>query len=164
MGFMTRQFDLYGYLSEIDDVWKFDLEIFDDRMELQKLVYLMQAMGCRLDYNYSMYLHGPYSTDLTKEAFGLKQLPDDVIEWVKVNKHVQDEDRARIQRFKQMIKGMDRPVDLEILATLHYLQTVAYIPNKDRSAVERELIRKKPHVSEISLGPYWERLKSYNLI
>ncbi len=45
------------------------MESFDDRLILQKTVYLIQQMGIPLGYHFSWYLRGPYSRDLTADAF-----------------------------------------------------------------------------------------------
>src|SRR5689334_9264229 len=48
-----------------------DTGSLEDRVKLQKAVYLAQAAGLSLGYRYSWYVRGPYSTDLTKDYFAL---------------------------------------------------------------------------------------------
>ena len=45
------------------------LDTLDDRILLQKKVYLAQDIGLPLGYGYGWYIHGPYSTDLTAAAY-----------------------------------------------------------------------------------------------
>ena len=45
------------------------LDTIQDRILLQKKVYLAQDKGLPLGYGYSWYIHGPYSTDLTSVAY-----------------------------------------------------------------------------------------------
>ncbi|MCB1125124.1 MAG: hypothetical protein KDM81_01410 [Verrucomicrobiae bacterium] len=45
------------------------MESFDDRLILQKAVYLAQQAGIPLGYHYYWYLRGPYSRELTADAF-----------------------------------------------------------------------------------------------
>ena len=45
------------------------LDTIQDRILLQKKVYLAQDKGLPLGYGYSWYIHGPYSTDLTAVAY-----------------------------------------------------------------------------------------------
>jgi len=45
------------------------LETINDRILLQKKIYLAQDIGLPLGYGYSWYIHGPYSTDLTTVAY-----------------------------------------------------------------------------------------------
>src|SRR5437762_1233304 len=47
------------------------LNSFDDRLILQKSVYLAQAAGIQLGYHFQWYLRGPYSPMLTKDAFAI---------------------------------------------------------------------------------------------
>lgn len=44
---------------------------FDNRLKLQKYVYLARYFGLDLGYRYYMYLHGPYSSKLTKAYYTL---------------------------------------------------------------------------------------------
>ena len=45
------------------------LDTINDRILLQKKVFLAQDIGLPLGYGYSWYIHGPYSTDLTAVAY-----------------------------------------------------------------------------------------------
>lgn len=45
------------------------LETINDRILLQKKIFLAQDIGLPLGYGYSWYIHGPYSTDLTAVAY-----------------------------------------------------------------------------------------------
>lgn len=53
----------------IRDLNCFKLDTINDRILLQKKVYLAQDIGLPLGYGYSWYIHGPYSTDLTAVAY-----------------------------------------------------------------------------------------------
>lgn len=58
---------------------KLDLRLadsFDDRLVLQKVVYLMQRKGFQIGYSYRWYLRGPYSSELTKDAFAVVDWPE----------------------------------------------------------------------------------------
>ncbi len=47
------------------------LRSFDQRLIVQKAVYLIQKAGLDLGYNFTWYLRGPYSSALTRDAFAL---------------------------------------------------------------------------------------------
>jgi len=49
-------------------------EGMDRRIRLQKIVYFSKQLG--IDYNYSMYVHGPYSPQLTNDYYSLSE--DDI--------------------------------------------------------------------------------------
>ena len=45
------------------------MQSFEERLVLQKSIYLAQQLGVQLGYHYSWYLRGPYSKDLTADAY-----------------------------------------------------------------------------------------------
>src|SRR5215213_7560427 len=47
------------------------IDTIDDRKRVQKAVYLGQAAGINLNYEFSWYLHGPYSNELTRDYYKL---------------------------------------------------------------------------------------------
>lgn len=49
--------------------WTFDVETFDDRLRMQKLVYLAGEFGLDHGYSYDMYLYGPYSPELANDYY-----------------------------------------------------------------------------------------------
>lgn len=50
----------------------FDLDEFNSRLTLQKLVFIAQEIfGLRLGYDFSIYLRGPYSRDLAYDYYHL---------------------------------------------------------------------------------------------
>ncbi|MFO0938340.1 MAG: hypothetical protein U0798_17680 [Gemmataceae bacterium] len=44
---------------------------FDERLILQKAVYLIQSAGIRLGYRFRWYIRGPYSPEMTADAFAI---------------------------------------------------------------------------------------------
>lgn len=46
---------------------------FDNRLALQKTIYILQSAGVKLGYRYSWYLRGPYSRELTADAFSVRE-------------------------------------------------------------------------------------------
>jgi uncharacterized protein YwgA len=51
--------------------WRFDVEEFEDRLTMQKLVYFAQECGLDLSYEYNMYRYGPYSPELAEDYYNL---------------------------------------------------------------------------------------------
>ena len=45
----------------------------NDRIRVQKAIYLAQAAGANLGYDYNWYVHGPYSPDLANDYYGLSE-------------------------------------------------------------------------------------------
>lgn len=49
-------------------------EGFINRLKLQKYTYLAKYFGLDMGYNYTMYLHGPYSPTLTDDYYELEAI------------------------------------------------------------------------------------------
>jgi len=56
-------------LSMIARRFKLERSTIQDRLQMQKIVYLLQACGLNLGYGFSWYKHGPYSQSLADNAF-----------------------------------------------------------------------------------------------
>lgn len=100
------------------------IDTVDERMEVQKAIYLAQSSGLSLGFSYGWYLKGPYSPSLTKVYYSLENLtPDDQTRLAGTNL------RAPVISILDKIKflmdqkpaDIDRPRWLELLASLHYL-------------------------------------------
>ena len=67
---MDRQQILLGKVLESADL-RLNVGTFDERLILQKAVYMLQSAGVHLGYRFRWYLRGPYSPDMTAGAFGI---------------------------------------------------------------------------------------------
>lgn len=94
----------------------FNLSNFDDRIKLQKMIYLIQAYVVNLGFSFSLYLRGPYSPSLTKIAF---------IGNFNEAKPVYLEDPKIENKFKRFLKLILPHKDdikfLEVASTLHMI-------------------------------------------
>jgi hypothetical protein len=50
---------------------------FENRLLVQKVVYLLQNRGVELGYPYRWYLHGPYSSRVANDLFCLARMDED---------------------------------------------------------------------------------------
>jgi len=127
-----------------------DLDSFEQRLMIQKKVYLTQLTGLDLTYRFGWYLHGPYSRELTSDAFRSKEQIDDGED---------DYKRETLAPFaKKLTKkaktiwanrpdGIDEDDWLELLASLHFLKHIAYMGKNARldfDDVWKALIDSKP--------------------
>ena len=55
----------------------FDINKFEDRIKLQKYVFIGKFFGLKHDYKYNMYIRGPYSSDLANDYYELGKLEND---------------------------------------------------------------------------------------
>ncbi len=69
---------LLEFIKQLEnkDLLKFDIlggsdESFNNRFRIQKLVFIAKYFGLDSEYNYRIYLHGPYSSRLADDYFNL---------------------------------------------------------------------------------------------
>ena len=87
---------------------------FENRLKLQKYVYLAKKFGLDLGYHYNIHLYGPYSRQLTKDYYNLN--PADMSS-AYTPRELQHED------FMSSI-GDKEPKWLEIAATIIYEKNI----------------------------------------
>ncbi len=64
---MTDYSDAMAYLRNLG--LEEGLDIFSDRIRIQKVVYLLKQFGADLRFGYTWYKHGPYSPSLTHTLY-----------------------------------------------------------------------------------------------
>jgi uncharacterized protein YwgA len=149
------------------------LDTFSQRFNIQKRIYLIQLIGHDLGYRYGWYLRGPYSRNLTVDAFTLRdELAGGDKEYEGL--HLPARSTQRIERAKRLwavpaALAMGNDEWLELLASLHYLKHIAYWPkdsDKNFEAVFRALIAAKPQFdgARHTAQAAWRRLDAFGLI
>ena len=58
-------------LISISDIKKDDDIGFDTRFHIQKCMFIAQHLGLNHDYEFNLYLHGPYSPTLSEEYYDI---------------------------------------------------------------------------------------------
>ncbi len=115
---------------------------FDERLTIQKAIYLAQAAGGDLGYYFRWYLRGPYSPELSNDAFAiaaeLKEF-DESERWV-----LDEEVRKRLAPVKELIsveQAPEQPRWLELLASVHFLVDRRQVRRADTAQVREVLGR-----------------------
>jgi uncharacterized protein YwgA len=141
-------------LSRVLDILTFgrpDMAEFSNRLQLQKIIYLLQSSGVSLGYGFSWYVKGPYSPELTKALYELYQ-NDSIYEECK-NIKFKDHDAivTKLKKFNDIL-GEDRNniTYLEVLASLHYINKVVFSGNGDLENLKKRLLEAKPSLETIS--------------
>lgn len=126
------------------------LDTFEQRLMIQKKVYLTQLTGLDLAYRFGWYLHGPYSRELTRDAFHLKE-EIELGECDYKKKKLGPFAHMRVQQAPRIWAGKPGEIGeddwLELLASLHYLKHIAYMgkdAHRDFDNVWKALIDSKP--------------------
>jgi uncharacterized protein YwgA len=115
------------------------LDSFNERMAIQKMVYLCQVAGVHLGYRYTWYLRGPYSPDLTRDAFSLQASLNSGFDETSGSK-LDSESVRKLERIKPLWRAKpmaDRPRWLELLASLLFLKRTYDGRGKDPADCEK---------------------------
>ena len=101
------------------------IETLDDRIRLQKAIYLSQEAGVPLGYRFSWYVWGPYSPGLTRDYFSLQVATEnepDAVEGKRLRSDLSD-GLDRIIPITRTPSDFDlgRTRWLELVSSLHYL-------------------------------------------
>lgn len=115
---MNREIVDLGCILKLIPDYKFSMEEFSDRLRFQKMIYLLQAFGINLRYDFSWYLRGPYCSMLAANGFALQEIyhriPDNVTEFEN------RESQKKFKRFLKFIKNLGTdPDSVEIAASIH---------------------------------------------
>ena len=105
----------------------FDMLSFENRFKLQKFVYLLKAWGIELGYDFSLYLYGPYSTELANDGFEIKDF-ESIHEIAFDDKSCE----KKFEEFKIFYESYKKDLDkLEIASSIHLIKQVYNKTNKE---------------------------------
>ena len=119
---MERQPFVLGLILRKCPEFRFGMNEFNDRLRLQKFVYLLQAHDIYLGYDFSWYIRGPYCTILATAGFALEDFYDDIPKGSKNARFANRTIQNRFDKFVAFIRGMENDAKfLEAAASLHFL-------------------------------------------
>ena len=102
---MDRQPFVLGFLLREFPEFDFRMTDFSDRLRLQKFIYLLQAHGIYLGYDFSWYLRGPYCTTLAAAGFALEDFYEQIPERPKGSRFANNAIQKRFDRFAKFHQG-----------------------------------------------------------
>lgn len=145
-----------------------DLSTLSSRIILQKRAYFLQAFGLPIGYSFGWYVFGPYSSELTKEAYAGEGLERTVTISSIFNRAIMVyENRFRTffsQVFELSQSGHGEEYWLELLSSLHYLGT-ARGASPSREGVFSLLSQLKPNKFEpTDMDRAWGVLNRHRLL
>ena len=123
----------------------FQPDVFEDRLEMQKTVYLLQNMGISVgEYRFMWYKHGPYSQTLQNDILNLHGVGD-------ININFSADAKKEIETLKNVIfrEGLEYEESqwVECLGSLHYIKEYLLPSSAKDEAILNELKNRKPHLS-----------------
>lgn len=123
---------------------------FSNRLKYQKLIYLAQATGINIGYGYSWYLRGPYAPHLAQTLFNIDENPSLFKLGDTIKFKSEPDIQKRIDKLTNILGDhIEDPNYLEVLASLHYLQTT--LPSNKNSCDElsARLFKLKPGLKNV---------------
>jgi uncharacterized protein YwgA len=131
----------------------------EERIKLQKIVFLTKRMGIDFNYDFSLYLHGPYSKDLSNDYYSASEdevknsLPDEDINellprieklyqketpWLEVATTILDiKDSNKHLKWKDIISYVS---DIKSSILVKYGKTIQYVESVLEDLRQEQLI------------------------
>ncbi len=144
----------------------FQIITFEDRLILQKAVYLAQAAGVNLGYYYHWYLYGPYSPSLTRDEYAvytdISAGMDESEGW-----KLDDRSSQRLEEIRDIIVEPERDKlakKLELLASVLFLIERKQVSQRIMEEITSILRRFNKDFSEEEVRNSLRELKDYGLL
>ena len=145
-----------------------NLKTFDDRLILQKAVYLLQSAGIHLSYRFRWYLRGPYSPDMTAGAFGIINEGEYGVQELK-SWELDTESALLAQKLKPLLQSVceskvEQARRLELLASALFLFKTEQADPGDSFATTEILTKNHKHYTEKEVQTAIEELQAHGLL
>lgn len=118
-----------------------DMDSFEDRIRLQKLIYIIQQAGIGLDYSFGWHIRGPYSPGLADDGYAYNENKGKT----DFSYAFSDSEMRVIGRIKDISEYLKNGGNSELLASLLYLSQLLGISGEK---LREELKTRKPHFSD----------------
>lgn len=151
--------DLGFILRQVPGYEDFTMARFEDRLKLQKTIYLLQAFGVHIGYDYNWYLRGPYCSNLAANGFVL----EDYYPHIPRDEKIRFKGSVAQGRFLDFLKFMDGKSidDLEIAASLHYQVAM---DGMDEEGAKRVVVAKQHRFKRAWIDGIWDEIRGHGLV
>jgi len=142
-----------------------NMSTFEDRLILQKKVYLLQQMGLNLGNSYGWYLKGPYSRDVANDGFYLEKIQNRNIDLDVLEK----DEKMVIENLQKLVEETQITLNeseaycLELVASLHFILKYGYPLSKSKEDTINQLSQLKPKFSETNVKVAMTLLEKHTL-
>ncbi|MDI1495661.1 MAG: hypothetical protein K8823_969 [Cenarchaeum symbiont of Oopsacas minuta] len=141
--------------------YNFSMNNFDDRLKLQKIIYIIQSFGVYLGYDFSYYLRGPYCSKLAQMGFELTEVYGEV-EDKKGRLFRDDKIEHQFKQSVKLIQELRNMDNWEIAASLHLLN---HSENLDQKKAVNAVIHKEgTNFSKEQCDKIWKKLEKLKLV
>lgn len=144
----------------------FRIDGFEDRLILQKAVYLAQAAGVNLGFYYHWYLYGPYSPSLTQDEYAIAM---DISTGLNESKgwKLDDSSSRQLKKIGDIFTEPQRDKlakKLELLASVHFLIDRKQVSGANTKQITETLKRFNKPFSEEEVQGALKELIDYGLL
>ena len=153
--------DLSFFIHKLEDngLLTFDVigdseEHFNNRLKIQKYVYLAKYFGLDLGYNFDMYLHGPYSSKLTSSYYDIARKNIDL---KSIDGNIGDSFKEN--EFFNYVANKDKEW-LKVASTLLELSS----HYSDKECLIEKTLNAKPHIEKEKVIRTLNELQNSNLL
>lgn len=109
----------------LSKIFNLSRQSINERLRLQKLVYLLQASGVKLGYGFSWYKYGPYSQELVQDSYEVLESSKDRYEEETSDWQFSKESEDKFNEFKNILAdSIDNPEKLELIASVSFVKNV----------------------------------------
>jgi len=144
----------------------FKVDQFEDRLIFQKAVYLTQAAGVRLGYQFHWYLRGPYCSVLAADGFPIAwELAGETAD--SVGWKLDDASQAKLAQLRDLFTDDDRSRlarKLELLASVHFLAGRRHMAGQEASVIAQTLQKYGKDFDEHEVAQALEELTRHGLL
>ena len=117
------------------------IDEFDDRLRMQKLAFLIQAVGGYRSFGYYWQMRGPDSPALARELYFWCDYDDPP-----GRASITEEDQRIADRVRSLVHGrIDDPLTLELYAAVWFITPKAGLDEGDRKSIIETMRCAKPH-------------------
>ena len=142
----------------LNELTEFDLTRFNDRLRLQKLLFLARKLGFDAGFSFDWYLRGPYSPSLTRMLFSAQD--QDQLHPTEFT--LTANERSIVDRLTTLLgEDIENHQVLELLASVWYhIRRRGYSEAESQALID-EIHRKKPQYSRSQVEQAFQRIIRY---
>ena len=139
----------------------------NNRKILQKKIYFLQEFGFNFGYNFGFYIYGPYSTELTSDAFMLNE-QFEVARNTISRQRLSATQRRILNKLNEFIGDIPQGElanRLELLSSIHFLNNHIFKPIDNLEDMVREMEQRKPgRFDQDEIEEAWDKLNELDLL
>lgn len=144
---------------------KYEMESFEERLSVQKSMYLAQAAGVNIGHYFNWYLRGPYSPGLSKDVFGAIQNynADTATDGWELDQGT----RTKLGKLKKAFEPptpLKKPTWLELLASVHFLIDRKQVASREPRSLMAQLAKYRKVYTQEQVTEALKRLRNIGLL